>query len=65
MDAREQLQIKIIRPVIPPDPKISPQPSNDMTIANEVVALHDRMAGAEILIDRLFSVSIPIKPQKV
>ncbi len=48
MDAREQLQMKIIRPVIPPDPEIIPKPSDDMTIANEVVALHDRMAGAEI-----------------
>lgn len=48
MDAREQLQMKIIRPVIPPDPEIIPKPSDDMTIANEVVALHDRMAGTEI-----------------
>ncbi|MDE0087937.1 MAG: hypothetical protein OXU23_19595 [Candidatus Poribacteria bacterium] len=46
MDAREQLQLKIIRPVIPPDPEIIPKPSDDMTIANEVVALHNRMAGA-------------------
>ncbi|MDE0635735.1 MAG: hypothetical protein OXI43_07785 [Candidatus Poribacteria bacterium] len=46
MDAREQLQLKIIRPVIPPDPDIIPKPSDDMTIANEVVALHNRMAGA-------------------
>ncbi len=48
MDAREQLQLKIIRPVIPPDPEIVPKPSDDTTIANEVVALHNRMAGAEI-----------------
>ena len=48
MDAREQLQMKIIRPVIPPDPDIIPKPSDDLTIANEVVALHDRMAGTEI-----------------
>ena len=48
MDAREQLQMKIIRPVIPPDPEIIPQLSADMTIANEVVALHNRMAGVEI-----------------
>ena len=46
MDAREQLQLKIIRPVIPPDPEIIPKSSDDMTIANEVVALHNRMAGA-------------------
>ena len=48
MDAREQLQMKIIRPVISPDPEIIPKPSDDMTIANEVVTLHNRMAGADI-----------------
>ena len=46
MDAREQLQLKIIRPVIPPHPDIVPKPTDDMTIPNEVVALHNRMAGA-------------------
>ncbi len=46
MDAREQLQLKIIRPVIPPHPEIIPTPTDDMTIANEVVALHNRLAGA-------------------
>ena len=46
MDAREQLQLKIIRPVIPPHPDIVPKPTEDMTIPNEVVALHNRMAGA-------------------
>ena len=45
MDAREQLQLKIIRPVIPPHPDVIPTPTEDMTIANEVVALHNRMAG--------------------
>ena len=45
MDAREQLPLKIIRPVIPPDPDVIPEPTNDTTIANEVVALHKRMAG--------------------
>ena len=45
MDAREQLPLKIIRPVIPPHPDVIPEPSDDMTIANEVVALHKRMAG--------------------
>jgi hypothetical protein len=44
MDAREQLQLKIIRPVIPPHPDVIPTPTDDMTIANEVVALHNRMA---------------------
>lgn len=46
MDAREQLQLKIIRPVIPPHPDVIPTPTDDMTIPNEVVALHNRMAGA-------------------
>jgi len=46
MDAREQLQLKIIRPVIPPHPEVIPTPTEDMTIPNEVVALHHRMAGA-------------------
>lgn len=48
MDAREQLQLKIIRPVIPPDPDVIPKPSDDMTIADEVVALHNQMAGPNI-----------------
>ena len=48
MDAREQLQLKIIRPVIPPDPEVIPKPSDDMTIADEVVALHNQMAGPNI-----------------
>ena len=46
MDAREQLQMKIIRPVIPPHPDVIPAPTDDTTIANEVVALHNRLAGA-------------------
>ena len=45
MDAREQLPLKIIRPVIPPHPDIVPKPSDDTTISSEVVALHERMAG--------------------
>ena len=45
MDAREQLPLKIIRPVIPPHPDVIPTPTDDMTIANEVVALHKRMAS--------------------
>ncbi len=46
MDAREQLQLKIIRPVIPPHPDIIPAATDDMTITNEVVNLHNRLAGA-------------------
>ena len=46
MDAREQLQLKIIRPVIPPHPDVIPTPTDDMTISNEVVDLHNRLAGA-------------------
>lgn len=48
MDAREQLQMKIIRPVIPPHPDVIPEPTDDMTIANEVVELHERMAGPDV-----------------
>ena len=48
MDAREQLQLKIIRPVIPPAPEIIPKPTDDLTISNEVVALHNKMAGTGI-----------------
>ena len=47
MDAREQLQLKIIRPVIPPDPDVIPKPTDDMTIPDEVVALHNRMADKD------------------
>ena len=47
MDAREQLQLKIIRPVIPPHPDVIPKPTDDMTIPSEVVALHNRMADAD------------------
>lgn len=47
MDAREQLQLKIIRPVIPPHPDVIPKPSDDMTIPGEVVALHNRMADKD------------------
>ncbi|RKU06358.1 hypothetical protein C6503_26040 [Candidatus Poribacteria bacterium] len=45
MDAREQLPLKIIRPVIPPHPDVIPKPADDTTIADEVVALHNRMAS--------------------
>ena len=48
MDAREQLQMKIIRPVIPPDPDVIPKPTDDMTIPDEVVALHNRMLSEDI-----------------
>lgn len=47
MDAREQLQLKIIRPVIPPHPDVIPAATDDMTIANEVEELHKRMAGGD------------------
>ncbi len=44
MDAREQLQLKIIRPVIPPHPDVIPTSTDDVTITNEVFALHNRLA---------------------
>lgn len=46
MDAREQLQQKMIRPVIAPNPKIIPKSSDDPTIPNLVVRVHRRLSSA-------------------
>lgn len=43
MDAREQLQQKMIRPVITPDPKIIPKASDDLTIPEVVARVHRRL----------------------
>ena len=43
MDAREQLQQKMIRPVIPPDQKIIPNSSDDPTIPDLVARVHQRL----------------------
>jgi citrate synthase len=43
MDAREQLQQKMIRPVIAPDPKIVPKSSDDPTIPALVARVHARL----------------------
>jgi hypothetical protein len=43
MDSREQLQQKMIRPVIPPDPKIVPKSSDDPTIPDLVAGVHQRL----------------------
>ena len=43
MDAREQLQQKMIRPVIAPDPKIIPKSSDDSTIPELVARVHQRL----------------------
>jgi len=43
MDVREQLQQPIIRPVIPPDPGIVPEPATDGVIATVVETVHDRL----------------------
>ena len=45
MDAREQLQQKMIRPVIAPNPKIVPKSSDDHTIPNLVGRVHERLTG--------------------
>lgn len=45
MDAREQLQQRIIRPVIAPDPAILPKPDERRTIPDVVDRLHERMAA--------------------
>jgi hypothetical protein len=44
MDAREQLQQKMIRPVIAPDPKIIPKASDDTTIPTLVERVHTRLS---------------------
>jgi citrate synthase len=53
MDAREQLQQKMIRPVIAPDPKIVPKSSDDLTIPDLVARVHQRLTQND-----------PFKPQK-
>jgi hypothetical protein len=45
MDVREQLQEKIIRPVIPPDPAIVPEPAGDTTITDTISNVHKRLAN--------------------
>jgi hypothetical protein len=47
MDAREQLQQKMIRPVIPPEPKIVPKSSDDPTIPDLVARVHRRLIQDE------------------
>ena len=47
MDAREQLQQKMIRPVIAPDPKIVPKSSDDPTIPDLVARVHQRLIQEE------------------
>jgi hypothetical protein len=47
MDAREQLQQKMIRPVIAPDPKIIPKSSDDPTIPDLVARVHQRLVLEE------------------
>ncbi len=45
MDAREQLQLKIIRPVIAADPAIVPKPDGVDVIPKVVTKLHNRLAS--------------------
>ena len=47
MDAREQLQQKMIRPVIAPDPQIIPKPNEDSTIPTLVERVHRRLITEE------------------
>ena len=44
MDGREQLQLKIIRPVIAPDPVIIPDFEEDQTVPGQVLNVHDRLS---------------------
>jgi citrate synthase len=46
MDVREQLLQPIIRPVVPPDPAIIPQPATGGVIPETVVAVHNRLCQA-------------------
>lgn len=45
MDAREQLQQKMIRPVIAPDPQIIPRANDDPTIPSVVERVHRRLSN--------------------
>jgi hypothetical protein len=47
MDAREQLQQKMIRPVIAPNPKIVPKSSDDPTIPDLVARVHRRLSATK------------------
>lgn len=47
MDAREQLQQKMIRPVIAPDPAIVPKSSDDATIPELVARVHQRLTTSD------------------
>ncbi|HEY3582103.1 MAG TPA: citrate/2-methylcitrate synthase [Pyrinomonadaceae bacterium] len=47
MDAREQLQQKMIRPVIAPNPKIVPKESDDNTIPDLVSRVHRRLSTTD------------------
>lgn len=47
MDAREQLQQKMIRPVIAPEPRIIPKSSDDPTIPELVAGVHKRLIQDE------------------
>jgi hypothetical protein len=45
MDAREQLQCPLIRPVIPPDPRIVPDARSDSPIPGILTRVHGRLGG--------------------
>jgi citrate synthase len=47
MDAREQLQQKIVRPVIPPAPEIVPKPDGDDAIPKMIRDVHGRLATGD------------------
>lgn len=47
VDVREQLQLKIIRPVISPSPDIIPPKGSDTLVADVVNSVHNRLAGNE------------------
>ena len=47
MDAREQLQQRMTRPVIPPDPSVIPSQDTDTTIPDVVIDVHNRLVGGD------------------
>lgn len=52
MDAREQLQQPIIRPVIPPDPTIIPSGTSDEIIPSVITSVHDRLVAGNAFTPR-------------
>jgi citrate synthase len=57
MDAREQLQQPVIRPVIAPDPRIVPGPASDQILSSLVEKVHNRLCLHDAFTPNDFRVS--------